>query len=159
MKQSYVVLEYLKTRETPCTNKSGSRRRKKVVSARFWNFLWLCFVWLIAFFFSGHLFGLFHSLHVFLCLFFVCPSLSLFLSPILIFSLPISLSLSPLPSCNTGLQYCCGQVDRGIQPPSTLKNLRIMSKLWDFTVHPILDQFWPQESKSAVKNGLRSIFR
>ena len=33
-----------------------------------------------------------------------------------------------------------------------VKNLRIMSKLWDFTVHPILDQFWPQESKSAVKN-------
>ena len=33
------------------TNKGGSRRRKKVVSARFWNFLWLCFVWLIAFFF------------------------------------------------------------------------------------------------------------
>ena len=32
------------------TNKGGSRRRKKVVSARFWNFLWLCFVWLIAFF-------------------------------------------------------------------------------------------------------------
>ena len=80
------------------TNKSGSRRRKKVVSARFWNFLWLCFVWLIAFFFSGHLFGSFHCLHVFLCLFFVCPSLSLFtslfLSPILIFSLPFSLSLS-----------------------------------------------------------------
>ena len=42
---------------------------------------------------------------------------------------------------------------------SMLKNLRIMSKLSDFTVHSILDQFWPQESKSAVKNGLRSIFR
>ena len=22
-------------------------------------------------------------------------------------------------TCNTGLQYCCGQVDRGTQPPST----------------------------------------
>ena len=40
-----------------------------------------------------------------------------------------------------------------------LKNLRIMLKLSDFTVHPILDQFWSKESKSAVRNGLRSIFR
>ena len=38
-------------------------------------------------------------------------------------------------------------------------NLRIMSKLWDFTVHPILNQLLPQESESAVKNGLRWIFR
>ena len=70
-------------------NKGGSRRGKKVVSAGFWNF---CLVDCL--FFPGHLFGLFHSLHVFLCLFFVCPSLSLFLflflSPIFIFSLPFS---------------------------------------------------------------------
>ena len=33
-----------------------------------------------------------------------------------------------------------------------------MSKLCDFTVHPTFSQFQPQESESAVKNGLRSIF-
>ena len=46
-----------------------------------------------------------------------------------------------------------------LSPLYRVKNLRIMSKLGDFTVHPVPDQFWPKEAKSAVRNGLRPIFR